>query len=108
MAQKTVVTLVDDISGEDIKEGKGETVRFALDGQAYEIDLTLKNADKLRGVILDYVASARKVGRATGKAGARTRSSNAKEIRDWARSNGMDVPDRGRIPANVMEAWESR
>jgi len=109
MAKKTIVTLVDDLTGEDIADGKGETVSFALDGKAYEIDLTKKNADKFRGLFQDYIAVASKVGRKTGTAGKRTSTPNSKEIRDWARSNGFpDIEDRGRIPADVMEAWDKK
>lgn len=67
-----------------------------------------KNADALRGAFQDYIAASRKVGRKTGAAGKRNASTDAKEIRDWARSNGHEVPDRGRIPAEVRTAFESK
>ncbi|TDD80539.1 histone-like nucleoid-structuring protein Lsr2 [Actinomadura rubrisoli] len=105
MAQKVQVLLVDDLDG-----GKAEeTVAFSLDGRAYEIDLNKKNAAKLRKVIAPYQESARKaraVGRksATRAAGNRERSA---DIREWARSAGIKVNDRGRIPANVIERYEA-
>lgn len=109
MAKHEVVVLTDDIDGTEIKDGKGETVSFALDGTTYELDLTTKNADKFRGLFQDYIAAGRKVGRRTGTAGKRTSTGpSAKEVRDWARSNGYTVPDRGRIPAEVREAFDAK
>lgn len=63
MAQKVLIQLVSDMTGEAIADGKGETVTFALDGTSYELDLTSKEADKFRGLFQDYIAVARKVGR---------------------------------------------
>ena len=113
MVQRVITQLVDDIDGKELTEGKGETVAFAIDGTSYEIDLSNKNADAFRGLFQDYIAAGRKVGR---KQGSKARSStsstgaggpSAAEIRDWARSNGMQVPDRGRIPSEVREAYNT-
>ena len=107
MAQRVNIVLVDDIDGSDATE----TVAFGLDGTSYEIDLNEKNAAKLRDALASYVGNARKVGggrRTRSAAKAATSGTSAKEIRDWARSNGYKVPDRGRIPADVREAFESR
>jgi len=111
MAQKVTVQLVDDLDGsvaEDIS-----TVTFGLDGASYEIDLTGGNADKLRAILADFVGSARRVGgrvkRGTGVHGAVTPAAGreqTKAIREWARKNGFDLSDRGRIPANVLQAFE--
>jgi len=115
MAQKINVTLVDDIDGTEADE----TVTFGLDGTNYEIDLTTKNATVLRDSLAGYVGYARKVsgsrrgggngrkssattGNASGNGGA-----SAAEIREWARSNGFEVPERGRIPGNVREAFDA-
>lgn len=108
MAQKVSITLVDDIDGSDATQ----TVAFGLDGAAYEIDLNDQHAEALREALSAYVGHARKVGRAGTKRGGRPAAStdggaSAKEIRDWARSNGLDVPERGRIPADVREAFDS-
>ncbi len=107
MAQKVNIVLVDDLDGSEASE----TVSFGLDGTSYEIDLNDKNADKLRTVLAGYVGNARKVaGRRSRPAGKRTVTSegpSAREVRDWARSNGFKVPDRGRIPADVREAFDS-
>ena len=91
MAQKVHIVLVD-----------------GLDGTTYEIDLNDKNAAALRDALGGYVGHARKVGGA--RRGRKTATANgdgtsAKEIRDWARANGHQVPDRGRVSAEVREAY---
>jgi hypothetical protein len=113
VATQTTVTLVDDIDGSDA----AETVEFALDGASYEIDLTEKNAKKLRDALANYVAHARHVGagssarRSSGRRGARAAQvRNSREqlqaIREWARKQGYEVSDRGRIAAGIVEAFE--
>ena len=104
MAQKVSIVLVDDLDG---TEG-AETVQFGLDGTTYEIELGEKNAARLRESLAEFVGHARKVGgtRRARKSGGDSGPS-AKEIRDWARSNGYDVPDRGRIPADVRSAFDA-
>jgi hypothetical protein len=122
MAQKTVVTLVDDLTGEESEDIT--TVEFALDGVTYEIDLDDKNSAGLRDQLAQYVAAARRTGgrraagrRRSGGAGTGTPRATSpggydrdtsKQIREWARSEGFEVSDRGRVPNNVVEAWESR
>ena len=111
MAQKVITQLVDDIDGKELKDGEGETVSFMLDGTTYEIDLSLKNADKFRGVFQDYIAAGRKVGRTSGALltkSSQKRMNDAADIRAWAKDQGIDVPDRGRIPADVRAKWEAR
>jgi hypothetical protein len=110
MAQKVTVALVDDTDG-GIAD---ETVEFALDGKGYEIDLSSANAGKLRKALSQYVEVARKGGgtrrRATSAAAARRPSADREQnqaIRDWARTHGMQVNDRGRIPADVIEAYNN-
>ena len=107
MAQKVHIVLEDDLDGSPATE----TVSFGLDGKSYEIDLNDKNAGKLRDALAQYVGAARSVGGARrGRKSASTASNlgpSAREIRDWARSNGHDVPDRGRIPADVRSAFEA-
>lgn len=107
MAQKVSIILVDDIDGGDASE----TVQFGLDGTTYEIDLSDTNAKALRDALSGYVGHARKVGsgrRSNRRAGGGdSPGSNAKEVRAWARENGHDVPERGRIPADVREAYDS-
>jgi hypothetical protein len=109
MAKQTQIILIDDLSGETIADGKGGTVTFGLDGVEYAIDLTDKNADKLRTALSSYVAGATRVGRKSGTRGTRSQSGpSAREVRDWARSNGFKVPDRGRIPNDVREAFDAK
>src|SRR5690606_3258066 len=105
MAQKVQVLLIDDLDG----SSADETVSFGLDGRTYEIDMSKKNADKLRKVLQPYLEDARRARpsgrkRAARAAGSRQRSA---EIRRWAKSVGIEVSDRGRSPANVIEKYEA-
>lgn len=107
VAQKVQVLLVDDLDGGEADE----TVTFALDGKTYEIDLTTANADKLRGLLDPYVKGGRRTGgRASGGRGkARAASGGSQDtaqIRAWAKENGYDVNDRGRVPATIRQAYE--
>ncbi|MGY1707202.1 Lsr2 family protein [Geodermatophilus sp. SYSU D00697] len=114
MARKVQVILSDDLD-EDLPAD--ETVSFSLDGTNYEIDLSEKNAEEMRNALSRYVQAARKVGRGSGRAsgggrsrptgGGRMDREQAGAIRDWARKNGHQVSDRGRIPASVVEAYEA-
>ena len=112
MARKVQVILSDDL---DENLPADETVSFALDGTNYEIDLAERNANELRDAFSKYVAAARKVGRGTrASGGGRSRATGGRmdreqagAIRDWARKNGHQVSDRGRIPASVVEAYEA-
>jgi hypothetical protein len=104
MAQKTVVELVDDIDGSPAEE----TVRFGLEGVAYEIDLSRKNAAGLRDALAKYVGASRR-GRTGRSRGSRPRvtfvSASPRTIREWAHANDVPVPVRGRIPASVVERF---
>ena len=109
MAQKVNIVLVDDIDETEADE----TVSFGLDGKEYAIDLNTDNATKLREALAPYVAHARPVSGRGGRRGnggsARTASSQSgpapAEIRAWARENGFDVPERGRVSAEVRDAY---
>jgi hypothetical protein len=107
VAQKVQVLLVDDLDGGEADE----TVTFALDGKTYEIDLTSQNADKLRGLLEPYLKGGRRTGGRSsggrGKARAAAGSSqDTAQIRAWAKENGYEVNDRGRVPANIRQAYE--
>jgi hypothetical protein len=106
MAQKVQVILVDDLDGGPAEE----TVSFSLDGIAYEIDLSEANAAKLRDDFAPYVGNARKVGGRAPASRSRARragrDSRTSDIREWAKANGHQVSDRGRIPASVVDAYE--
>jgi Lsr2 len=114
MAQKYIVQLVDDLTQEPIEEGEGESVRFSLDGVGYTIDLTSQHADELRTVLAPYVSKARKgdaapraAARSGGSSSSRAPKGDLKAIREWASSNGYKVSSRGRIPAEVQNAYSA-
>jgi hypothetical protein len=108
MAQKVQTLFVDDLDG---SEAEG-TVRFELDGTEYEIDLNVKHAQQLRDALARYVAAARKV-TATARQSARGRRKaaagvpNTTEVREWAKIQGIDVKDRGRIPAELVVKFKA-
>lgn len=114
MAQKIHVELVDDIDGSPA----AETVTFGLDGTSFQIDLSEGNATALREALAPYIGHARRGSGGSGgsgsggrrRSGATSASSGksgvpAAEIRQWARANGWDVPDRGRVSAEVRQAY---
>ncbi|MGX1779488.1 histone-like nucleoid-structuring protein Lsr2 [Nocardia brasiliensis] len=106
MARQVVVTLVDDFDGKSEAE---ETVRFGIDGVEYEIDLSLKNANRLREALEQWTAPARKIGRVPrGKRAARQGGDRDRSaaIREWARENDIAVSTRGRLAADVVEAYD--
>ena len=120
MAKVTRVQIVDDLDGTVLDEGEGQTLEFALDGQAYTIDLKPEHAQQLRDALAPWVAHATRVSssRRASSNGASRRSSGTRsasgmtpeelnEVREWARSNGYQVADRGRIKASVLEAFEA-
>ena len=110
MATKTVYDLIDDISGEEIVEGRGETLSFALDGVSYEIDLELHNAAKLRSELTPWLERARRTGGRVS-AGAKGRSTasgvDPKAVRAWAASSGITVPAKGRVPGDVVDLYRA-
>ncbi|WP_432563166.1 histone-like nucleoid-structuring protein Lsr2 [Kineococcus sp. SYSU DK003] len=115
MAQKVQVLLVDDIDGGDATE----TLTFSLDGVNYEIDLSDEHASALRDAFAPWVGHARRVG---GRSASARKASSARpaaakassggperdtgEVRTWARENGYTVSDRGRISAEVLQAYD--
>lgn len=104
VARRVVVTLVDDLDGESVA---AETVSFGVDGLLYEIDLSEVNAREFRAALDKWVPFARRVGRPRRVKGqAPERPHSAKMVREWARRNGHEVPDRGRIPGIVLEAYQ--
>ena len=108
MAQKTIVTLTDDIDG----KAADETVRFGLDGVNYEIDLRAANAAKLRKVLEPYKTAARRApaARRDGRAGRSSTTHDRKraaEIRAWAKEHDIPVNERGRIASDLAAAFEA-
>ncbi|MGF3056828.1 histone-like nucleoid-structuring protein Lsr2 [Microbacterium sp. YY-01] len=109
MARKIIHQLVDDIDGTVLEPGEGETVRFALDGTSYEIDLTSAHAEQLRQALNPYISAGRRAARpGSGSAGRRTqRNPETAAIRAWAAENGYSVSERGRVPASIVEAYRA-
>lgn len=110
MAKRTIEVLVDDLTGEETKDI--ETVTYSLDGSSYEIELSKKNADKFRGLFQDYIAASRKTGgggrgRKSGGGKATADREQLQAIREWARANGHEVSDRGRIKQGVQDAYNA-
>lgn len=108
MAARTVVHLIDDVDGSKADE----TVNFSLDGVDYAIDLSHGNADNLRKALTEFVQAGRRTNGRTSRNAARTqvrpggdRAQN-QAIREWARRNGRTVSERGRIPAELIAAFQ--
>jgi hypothetical protein len=113
MAQKHIVQLIDDLDGGVATE----TVSFGLDGANYEIDLSQKNAAKLRDALANYVAASRRSGgggRSRGSGGrrsgrpSRSDREQTQAIREWARKNGFKIGEKGRIPGEVLDAYNAK
>lgn len=105
MAQRVAIELEDDLDGGPADE----TVKFGLGGSDYEIDLSTENASAFRGRIAPYIEHARKSAagprrQASHAAGGRERSG---DIRAWAKKHGIEVSERGRIPASVIEQYQA-
>jgi len=109
VAQKISVTFACDYDSKEIPEGEHMTRAFSLDGRDYEIDLCERHSQKFDEVVSRFIEKARKV---TGRAGKPKRRTTAHrqrsaDIRAWAKQSGMEVSDRGRIPANVIAKYEA-
>jgi hypothetical protein len=107
---------VDDLelaSGKEVKADE-PALTFMLDGTSYEIDLSAKNASKLRTILAPYAGAGRRSGSAkrtssvpkprTSSAPTTSRDDNDR-IREWARSKGIEVAERGRIPNRVLDKY---
>jgi hypothetical protein len=106
MAQQIQTLFIDDIDG-----GPAEgTVRFGLDGTDYEIDLSAAHSEELHKVLAAYVAHARKAA-GTARRGSRGRRPadvpDTRKVREWARAEGIDIKERGRVPAEVIEKYQA-
>lgn len=114
MAQKVITSLVDDLDGTVLDEGKGQTVIFGFKGKTYEIDLSDKNAAKLEEALKPFIGAGRVV-RADGKVATVTRLKSTGKtaavelaaLRDWARANGYTVAERGRVSQEIKDAYEA-
>ena len=103
MATKVLTTLQDDIDGSDATQ----TIRFALDGIEYEIDVSDRNANRLRNSLSDFIAHGRKVGGRHGRKPVSSGHVDTKAVRKWAEANSIEVSSRGRIPADVVERYKA-
>ena len=108
MAQKVQTLFIDDLDG---NEADG-TVRFRLDGTEYEIDLNAKHTQELRDALARYVTAARRVGGGTRRPARGGRSApgselNTTEVRERAKAQGIDVKDRGRVPAELVVKFKA-
>jgi hypothetical protein len=108
MAQKIQTLVIDDLDG---SEADG-TVRFGLDGTDYEIDLNTEHANELRDALARYVNAARRAGgaaRRPARSGRRASANglNTTEVREWAKAQGIDVKDRGRVPAELVVKFKA-
>ena len=110
MASKTttVTEYVDDLDG---SKAEG-TVAFSVEGTNYEIDLSKKNSAAMLKALKPYIDHARKVRGTRSKAGSTSKASGRRKdlgaVREWAKANGYEVSDRGRIPAQVVEAYDAK
>ncbi|MEB8327652.1 Lsr2 family protein [Dietzia kunjamensis] len=108
MAQQFQVRYIDDLDGTDLGEA-ANTIIFAFEGREYSIDLSDDNAEAFRQAVTPYIEAGHRVTgantRPSRKNARAATSANTKAIREWARANGHDVSNRGRIPADVMDAY---
>ena len=106
MAQRIQTLLIDDLDGGEA----ADTVRFGLDGTEYEIDLSATHSDELRNALEQYLAHARRT-RGTARSAALSRAGSAAvdtaKVREWAKGQGIEVKDRGRVPAHVVEQYKT-
>jgi len=105
MATRTMITLEDDLDGSAAEE----TVRFGLGAAEYEIDLSAANAGRFRSQLAPFIDHARKSGRTQRSRPARTSAArqDSAAVRAWAKENGIEISERGRIPASITEQYET-
>lgn len=113
MAKKTIQIITSDLSGDELAAGEGETITFSIGGADYSIDLTDAEADELRATFERYVSVARRASSRGGPTSTSRKSSGSgrsseelAHIRAWANENGHAVSERGRIKAEVIEAFD--
>jgi hypothetical protein len=109
VAQKISVTFACDYDSKEIPEGEHMTRAFSLDGRDYEIDLCERHSQKFDDAVSRFTERARRVSSRAGRARRRTTAHRQRsaDIRAWAKQSGMEVSDRGRIPANVIAKYEA-
>jgi len=108
VAQKIQTLFIDDIDG----SAADGTVRFGLDGADYEIDLNTGHAQALRDALARYITSARRVGSKPQRPARVSRKApasgvNSTDVREWAKAQGIEVKDRGRVPAELVVKFQA-
>jgi len=113
VAKRTVHVLIDDLDGGDADE----TITFGVDGMQYEIDLSKKNAAKMRDALASYIEAGTRIGRGglgsartaagRGRAPATVDRDQNKAIREWAQGKGLEVSDRGRIKQDIVDRYHA-
>lgn len=109
MAQKVSVTFACDYDSREIPEGEHMTRVFSLDGREYEIDLCERHSEKFDEAVGRYADKARRITGRTVRPRRRTAAHRQRsaDIRMWARDSGLDVSERGRIPAHIIAKYEA-
>jgi hypothetical protein len=104
--QKTIVTLVDDLTGKEFEDG--ETIEFGFEGKQYEVDLAKANAERFRKQLQKYAEAGRKVRthRVTRSTVSGAHKGRTSEIRNWAVMHGFEIGTKGRIPGQIQEAYD--
>ena len=103
MAMKTIVFLQDDVDGGEADR----TVTFSLDGTGYEIELSQANIERLTTAMQPFIDKARKTKGAKGPSSAKSGVDTA-QVREWAREQGLPISDRGRVPAEILDAYREQ
>lgn len=114
MAKKTIQIITSDLSGEELEPGQGETIAFSINGVDYSIDLTDAEAEAFRSTFEKYTLVAEKRSSRVSSASPSTRkpsgsgrsSEELAHIRAWANDNGYQVSERGRIKAEIIDAFD--
>lgn len=107
MARETVQVFFDDLTGDPVEADDVQTIKFSWEGKDYLIDLSPKNADLMEKQIQPWVDVATEV-KETKRKPTPKRRNDLDKVREWAREQGMEVSDRGRVPIKILEAYDSR
>jgi hypothetical protein len=109
VAQRVSVTYACDYDDKEIAEGQQRNITFGIDGQEYEIDLCARHSERLSEIVGKFAEHARRASMRGTKRKRRTTANRQRsaQIRAWAKSSGIEVSDRGRIPGHVLEEFEN-
>jgi nucleoid-associated protein Lsr2 len=107
VATRVITKLVSDLSGKEIADGEGETVEFSYRGRSFAIDLTSAETAKFDSAMAKYLEHARAVVGTARRRPSSAPGADGKSIRAWARETGLQIPERGRIPAEVRKQYQA-